>query len=805
MIPNSTQSNYMKDLDQTKCFFQLTIFDNFSKKALFFIPISELPETLKAELYQSTTEEDAIELLKDSKINLKDRIKTWRKHHQCDLYVVNSVSPLKIQNMKTLDFYKKFGSSLLDFLEEKKGTVDLKQKSKKEEKNHETNSTIKITPHGIKTCLLSCSEGKSIRNEDLELQEKSIFIKRFMLSAFAELKSELSKSVNELGKTLSPYEPMNLIWDMLFQAVIQTQPLTDLEKKTLSQHLLIYWEKVHHSLNEVIQCENKIDEKFSIYLKEAVYQLENLPKNIPENLNCDVKKLLKKLEEVQFPLLKLLKHVDLMPSNELKLEFIIQYKPLYHQTLEHWTDCTIYMDHSRSLLRKWLQFRANVIEDYLEINQSIDQQKSLVCIKEIKKAISCENWNVSFQEMNNLVDELQRNSKNNRHIWFAKALLADFNNILLNDKLFQPVSEIAFAQLHKFYKILNTPVSQDKTENSQKPNGSPLSHWSAELRNEGYPELQSSLTKLKNRWEALTSLKKDFINNKDLQNQIGNLLQQLESDAFSSVPELYLSIAKNISKTMGDWEEGLRNLNQHLCKVQDLCFLLIIDPNLPRTDLNGLRKQFISLNERLKELIKPITCFFNAFQQLICIGNPSLQKLPNKANEMNLLFAKEANFSLSLFDTSDNFFKNLAFQIAPLHQSDSPIIFEIEEEVEAYLSDEPDLQIEVEMTHLPQKKVSIQSAPTFNNEQELSEKVIGIFQQNTKTRKVIHDLKQLLAEHNLSFTTKFGKGDHNKLYVNKIPIPLPVHKEWKPGTAKSIQNDILKDLQLVVQQQKKEI
>lgn len=633
--------------------------------------------------------------------------------------------------------------------------------------------------------MLPYSETTQFVDEDLKLQEKRMFIKQFMLNEFVLLKNELGKSVNELGKTLSPYEPMKLIWDMLFQAIIQTQPLNDLEKKTLSQRLLIHWEKVHNSLNEVIQCEYKIDEKFSIYLKEAIYQLENLPKNMPENLNCDVEKLLKELEKIQIPLLKLLKIVDKTVLNELKLEFIIRYKTLYNQTLECWTDCTIFMDHSRSLLKKWLQFRANVIEDYLEMNRTAVSR-----IKEIKNAISCENWNATFQEMNNLVDELQKDSKNNRPLWFAKALLTDFNNILLNGKLFQPVSEIAFAQLDEFYKILNleTAIRDNKV------NGGSLYHWSEDLRKTGYPELKNALIQLKNSWGVLTNLKEDFIKNKDLQNQIGNLLKQLKSDEFSSVPELYLSIAKNISKVMSDWEEGLHNLNQHLCKVQDLCFLLIIEPSLPRTDLNGLSEQFISLNERLKKLIKPITCFFNAFQQLICIGHPSLQKLPNKANEMTLLFAKEANFSLSLFSTNKDFFKNLASQIAPLHQSDSPIIFEIEEKAEEYSSHEPDL--------LSHKKVSIQSTPTFNNEKELSEKVIDIFQQNTKTRKVVRDLKQLLADHNLSFTTKFGKGDHNKLYVNKIPIPLPVHKEWKPGTAKSIQNDILKDLQLAIQQQK---
>lgn len=110
----------MKDLDHTKCFFELALFDDNSKKTLFFIPFSELPGALKAELCQSTTEEDAIGLLKESKIDLKDRIKTWRAYHQCDLYVVNTVNPIKIRGMQIRDFYKKFGCSLLNILEIKK-------------------------------------------------------------------------------------------------------------------------------------------------------------------------------------------------------------------------------------------------------------------------------------------------------------------------------------------------------------------------------------------------------------------------------------------------------------------------------------------------------------------------------------------------------------------------------------------------------------------------------------------------------------------------------------------------------------
>lgn len=789
--------------DPNECFFKVKIYasNNPMQPIILCIPAKLLPDPIRSVFIR----EKSSALLQEATLSWQERIKKWRKAFECLVYEVETLEPLRIQGMKTIDFKKKYElTNIKEAINRQFGineSTPQKLTIRKQKVLESTNLEVKAQIDQI----------QYVDHEDvsslLTSENGSIFFKEFPVIhlKLQDLKMGLSSVVNRFGSKLFPDEPMRLVWDSLAQLILKNYCIDEDAKKRLSGLLLDYWEGIHWSIYNYFQenCANELD-RASLHLNEAINQLRNL-RGFLESNNEEIilETIIKPLEEMQLPLVSFLEFGSQLQSPEGKGRFFNVFFESISQNLGDWCQRTVRLDASRKQIRKWLEARADILETYLKklIPKESKFSHFLDDYTRIRKALLEQNWIAAYQEMSHFTDVLRQlclpkniirvnftifpeTMTREEYLYlrcfhFMKHLKLDFETIVKNGKLYNVMSEKAYEELRKSFKTLLLPVS--KTEIAVKP----FVEWAKQLNQNGYPEIFEALEGLQSCWSQLLGVKKEICSDGTLKEELEKLLKNVDAEEYANLSKDYLRVYDRVLPTFKQWESALQKINDRIRKTQDVTLLVLTDPTLPFIDVMYIYEQFIQLNDLFGELIKPITHFFNAFQKLICMDKTSFKV--GKDEAITLSFTEEGSFTLNLFETDVAYFKNLAKQLEPLRQEQKAPVLEVEENCASSPAE-----------------ISAVSTEQIDPQMDLKAKLDSVFQDNTKTRKIMKDVQQLLKEYRLPFTTKFGKGDHNKLYVNGRLIVFPEHKEWKPTTLRSIQKMFEQVLTLIDQQKTQE-
>lgn len=760
----------------------------------FCVPCSQIP----GEYQEKALEKIAPERYLEAMLSKSQRLKLWRDIPDQKIFEVLSLKPLKIHGMDRVYFYQHFGNrTLLEILIE---DFDKKEEKKKqisinEKKLHYQHTELKIKQSSEKFPLLCIDLEEASRKNSLAPLSADETI---VLRIFESLKSNLSRSINKYGSLLFPDESMLCIWDHLSQLILNNYSLDRSKKAEIAVKLLEFWENIYWNLGLFMQQAAQNPSADTQPLVQTLDQLQN----IQSFLDIKDKRLIHDLLDMQSPLCEFLEKAVLIktPEGKQKLAFTL-YNFAFKETLSTLHECKVIINSSKKGIRSWLETHAATLESYLNLVHVSEPGFKLFIdySLELKKALQEQNWLEAYQLINSLTNELgnfgplkeknmnisselpylkeltlREKYNQTRCFHFAQALMQKFTTLIAQGKLFNVISETAYQELFSSYQVmLKQPLPTKKIMLEE------FKEWAIQLKKAGFADLFNELKNLENSWTILQTTKEQLLIQKN-QELFQNLADQIQDNDFSDLPSAYLKASQILEKPLKNWVAHLRKINECIRKSQDFCMLMIANSTLPALDISILQTQFKMFNQSLEELVKPTTRFLNAFQQLICMDVTSSQELSE--NSISLRFTDEGSFTLNLFETDEEYFIKLKEQLAQTTlKKNQEIYLEVEEEV---VKEEP-INNFVKESHT--------SNSNENNEKELKEKVNQVFRSNTKTHKILKGLTNVLKEFHLPYSTEFG-GRHYKLYINGVPIPLPTHTEWKPGTLKSIQNELCKHL-----------
>lgn len=813
-------------------FYQFIIVDG-NETELFFVPASQLPAKLKDHFLKTCTSED-IEL---GKMDPKKRIQTCREKLRIPVYQVKSVKPLKIDGMDSRVFIRKHGCTLEQALF---NILDRETQQQIVTTQTETPGiTAAYSPKTFFTCSGEPTPGGSTSRE-LAYQQQIFMI-------FELFQSQQCQLINQFGKQISLWEPNQLIGDMLSQRVINQRPMDEKLKKILSQCLLKHWQEMLWFLNHGMICcmysEAKNDAKSKEMFLNAIDQLKSLPKTLETILKGEMKDLLDDLQRIQAPLILLIQSAMNFQSDETLHIFCEKLQTYLNDNIRKFFDITIYVNHTKRSIKDVLEFRAKILNHCIQ-SMGSSCKKLQILSPLIVETLKQQNWLVAYQAMfqlaeaikviqkeimeasdedNALTDGISVGSDKNivmfdhtrenmgyvQSVLYLSALVNDFQKVILKGTFYQAVSEVAFGEMNQSYPTLMSSAQIEIEMNTA------LCGWAEELCHSGYSQLYKALTELYQSMAELLSHKERVVKSKKFK-EIPTLMDQIREEECATMPDCYFKIAGFLDNEKKSWKKSLVNINCNIRKVQDLCVLMITQPNLPGYEIAKLQKEFKNLNRLLRDLIQPLTSFYNAFQYLL--ESNSHARHSSHPKEIAMSVSKKDSFLLKLFQTDQEYFRELDKQVSEIRSQNGTATIELEDahvpastRVEKLAqtiastdlnNDESDLRnrdlLPPPISHIlssPQETAKDLEKPIVPKPQSIRDSVSGrveeVFQSSTKSRKILHNLTQLLKEYEISFTKVRAGGSHFKIRLGDIAITLPDHKEWKPGTLTSIKNQAL--------------
>lgn len=822
----------------------------------FKIPTTQLPKKEETKFLRAAEESS------------QNRVKLCHPgEKEPSTYLVINLAKTEIAGMKRREFYSRFGKSLPEcittFFNSNRQENLFKVVHQTESKRTPKKREVELTPAKLNNersflthLMLPGSPAK--KTYPIEIDS--------MLESF---RKDLSETIKQTARDISPLEPMHLLWHSLCQCTIEAGPADKQLKRKITHTLLLHWEKVCDNMMMMCCYAHCFQYDHANTFREmAIEQLASLQSTLKE-ANITDPSMDSALLNIQGPLLKLLTSAGSLKTLEAQGEFYIRFDYFSFKKLKDWNHCTISTDNSRRLQRRWLQRRTESLGFYLDVLSMLPIECPAERIKfgrQIQNELFEKNWPQAHQHLKSFANQLMHDGRNLtakirmipfqpfekkvpatafiRFFHCIRALLEEFETLISQGKLFQTISEAASNDLYNAYKVLCEDQHQQPSSNNT------CMEWAKELASCNYPELLEALASLELNRISLNQANENLVSNEALHKVFPALFEAIQTENYEQIPILYLQATRLLANHYQEWEKGLRQLNDNICQIQSTSFLLMLPhPGLPTIELEDLRSFFCSFNDYIIAEFKPLATFLNAFQQLICFDDPSLSKSFQKECEIGLQFTSEGSFTLCLFQTDEEYFTQLSIPIEEFRASpEKNIILEVEEiKVEEAVEkgsietvtpaiDEPmkknasePISEEQRIKRTPRtsgrtratasrrkatqqkKHVETQPAKPFPHlplkepiQEHLASSIEAIFQGETKSRKIEKQLVQLIKECNIPLRTQYGIGDHKKLYINGRPIILPAHREWKPGTARSIQNEVLKQLQAAIELENKQ-
>jgi hypothetical protein len=781
---SNNNNNSKNSLDYTKLYYQFGMINNSDVNEFFLIPYSEFPEKFQNILVERLEEND----IKESIIPIQKRLPSLRKKFGVPFFVVKSIDPMIIEKYSNLQFRQTYKKKLIDYREEilNKEMNESQHKTLITSKGHEdvVNSKLELQEKKIEIQAL-----KSV-------EEKMLYLLNTKISPiFFSFKNELSEKINSFGQELFPNESLRLIMVSLTQLIIRNS--SSEHKDLYAQHLLQYWEDINWSIQLFFQTvvQENFSEEIRLHLKNAIRQLDDMESYLQEKNVIKDKKLIKNLKEINSPYRKMLISALKLKDHREFVYFVIKFGEFQNQSLSDWSDLKLYLSDSQRHLCNWLDFRALTLKHYMKIISSLklDQTSSIRILSEvIQTSLKNRDWMALYQNLKDHYDEvssiyeepdpitvelldticlIKKIEDRNQHTIncytsVVHYLLTDFETILVESKLFQPISEVAYETLEKnFNLILKSKEIKIDFEN-------PLNKWAKDLKGKEYPELSEVLEEFLNSLICLQIICTSLKDSIELKNALSSIFEQIKSENFNEFLPTYTKTFNLLLGSQEEWKNALKQLNQSIKKTQDISFFMLSVPYLSKIKLLEIQKQFQIFNDQIDELLKPAALFFTAFQQLI-----NMEDKPNELKQTN-----NDILTVNFFETDSANFETLKKQLVEI---------EINETFETTL--EPpknDSLINVSDSKImvgPSKK----SSPKNDGDDYFDLSVNEIFN-NTKTRKIKQNLKKLLNDHSIDFS--MNKDDTKLKIEGSFSIKLPKYKEWSPVILQSVKNYVLQEL-----------
>lgn len=791
----------VQGLDLSKLFYNLKCVGSNWEEAVFQVPLVFLPKDACDDLLRSRlTTEDLIE----GDLQRQQRLAKRKEVFKCPVYEVESLSPQKIYGMKSIQFIKTYGDKLENLLYKSLGQPIPKSQLKAEKDKTIATSDLSVMLGGTNRNVIlhesQLTKGQAIEEAFLNISNQRILTKH---------KEGLILLINDFGKELFPHE--NTIWLMEILSLCLVREFKIEPQNKGFQCFLQYWEEINWRQSSFIT--EVLFEHFAeahSHLSNAIKQLRNMEPLLDEMKITD-KILIKKIKKLRNTLLNTLEYANGLSKKEELFCFMENYSRFMQEKLSEWTKQSIFLSSSQKYLGNWLDFRAEILENYVSILSKSNKIESTHEIFQLnhhfQDALKTRKWGAAYQFLNDLIRNLEQFLKPKKIIangvyttqqialslerdqytflrccQFAESLANLFDTIIAEGKLFQPISEVAYEALVHSFQAISPPNGKEEetTPFLAQARKQPLIEWASALKDNGDRDLYEAIIKFKKNWATLKTVKTSLETSDNIKKHLKTLLQQIENQEYQNLLVNYKAVFEEIAKQFDIWKTALNEFNRSIREIQAISCLMLADPDLTQQDILKILNEFPKYNERIEELVKPVTLFFSAFDQLIDMEDRSEDKLATR-----LRLVTDDILGCYLFETHLADIDKLKVQLEEIEKSEC-----------LFLSTDPE-----------DKAVKLKPSSELKRS-ELKGEISGIFQGHTKTRKIMQNVARLLKEHHVTFGKDVGKGDHNKLKLfdangNCISITFPEHKEWKPGTLKSIQNELLKQLQKQITEKKK--
>lgn len=773
------------DKDTNKLFYKGQVLSNNSD-SIFLIPFKFLPPSLKEVVLKDSTENDYLV----GELSPEERLKGFRKvYPEKKVYEVLSCNPLKLYGVKKITpIYVEFkGNPIEKFFANAQKEKNLQVSENK----NALNAPLKVhTPPAKNYMFMTGSQCIAAENNP-----QIIFEIENVNKAFESFKKALEKVINQTGGYLFPDEHMYLIGDSLSQSLVRNIPDQDIER-SLRTLFIKFWEKVDIQLYLIIL--HGLSKQYSL-ADQAIKDLVNLLKNdisIPlledSEWNSLIEKINKNIKPLRLAYLNFLENLQTVAFNETKDVLYPKLQSFLNSTLAEWTHCHITLDFSRKTILNWFFQHLDILETYMQLSPVC--LTSLDLIKNLRSALQNHEWIVVFeyfQKLENMpLNQIssdqgtitKKDIRVGRRFKMTQTFVKHFKTVISNGQLFEIVAENAYKIFSDHFSkiLLNIKGCSFSFES--------LSPWAQQLTSKGISTLSDLLETFKNCADRLNAIR-HTIHDVNIKKGILKLQDIIEKERYGELYDQYFIVFQSLVQARDQWTGTLKSLNDTISKLQNISIILLIDAESDAPSLSDLQNTFRSINHQLEELVHTPAVFFHAFEHLLNIDTVKMQKHTH-SKKMNTAFHKKGIYTLNLLSVNESYFNKLRILLEDSQEKhhQTPIL-EIDDVEEV-----PSIQSKVE------KK---SSKPSLQNErknpaktaEDIKGELSQIFQNHTKTRKIIKDIKQFLNDYHIYYETKYGKGDHLKLYVNGIPIPMPEHEEWKPGTLSSIENKLLIQVQ----------
>ncbi|MFI5343022.1 MAG: hypothetical protein ACHQUC_02250 [Chlamydiales bacterium] len=626
-------------------------------------------------------------------------------------------------------------------------------------------------------------------------------------------KEQLMLLVNHCGAVVYPNQSIFLLWDLLSQSILEKHPMDDEEKRrSLSYALIHRWMQIQTSFSFFLEACRHFDvncEGINCYINRIQQMLNT---QIMDGIDPE---LAEKLKQVELPFKNIIDYLLTLSSKEDIKYFLTQFTPIHGGRLRNVENFSLHLHFERESHKQSIEFRINLLKKYL-IQSCIspispeDKSRLIKYCEEIESFFKEHQWIVAYYKLLELVgllkkvseyfqeqlnrptdspaitspiSELQEDSSANsekelrlrynislyaanHYHTFGFDLLSDFGFLVSNNKLLSVISHEAKDEMIKNFETMAIPIAK-RSQN-------PLDKWLQDIIPMGGPDYKQNLSDFRNSWKALRKIQKQLIKDTEFTSLIQQLQEKIEKKDYQHLQTTYLLIAIRLKEPIQAWEEQLKRISSLVEGIQLTAIILFYNPSIPPIDAKVIKEGFSQFNAHLLRVVQPITQFINAFQQLICFDDPSSSSLPSSSSSPQLLFTNEGKtFSLTLFSEEEEYFEKLSTW-----------------------SSKDKLDNEVQ-----EPSITSSSAPAIVPMAEIVAEVKKIFGA-TKSEKIEAEFFPFLDSHGIRYRIETGKGSHTKLFIGSsgVPIILPHHKEWKPGTKKSVENSLLEQLKVILEQ-----
>ncbi len=726
------------------------------------------------------------------------------------IYHVASIAPLKIRgatsvhNSSARDFFSKYERTFSTTLSE--AVRKIKDSNPSTERIVASSSRSQQMPIEYKPALDSTltftDADEAIQKFKGLSHEPSNFMQYHKMQACHQ--KVIEAFLNGCKKSgLLPQENFQFAWDLIcYQLLSEKTKQNRLKVDQLIKSWLFIHEKIHLSFASA-----NIKKGWTLnkeHLQKARKKLQALVNT--ESPLFD-KKYLKKIQPLINPLVEWLEMGESCKTDFTCKEYFEYNDKLWFKNLKDLSLCTVYSQESWPLVSNWLNLRVNWIARMTQILELSQENRTNLeaILNKMQKAQAKNNLFEVLRtttEMQKYLDTLQADKeafKGNPFLFERFRLSLSTQGAALQE-LLNKASDYCFINFDALQEFINFAGKLSEELPKMDPKQfDPFKNWLKSLKKESYKELPDAFRELNSCWDEIKNLHQQVIKFEAEQKTAAVLQGCKKVEIYQAIEAVYSTSAPKIDELRDQLIILLTKANASIVKVQDFVFFTLTQEEAPKLDLSELRIQFKLLNKKIRNLLEPLCLYFNAHCQIF---RPKENTTSSEAGHLTLQSALEVDLTFNLLQTNIRYFKSFQRSLDRLAKARlEATSHAVEMALEKATEDSPSLEIEPDeiepaLTTASPSATPLSEVSEFASKEQLLAKELNAAFRSHSTRHVLKSLKDLFKEYQIAYGSDWGKGDHWILQINRVRIPLPMHREWKRGTAKGIYNSIKEKLEI---------